>query len=546
MHIGDDFHSGADHGAFKAAIEKQLAGIARGIGDPFQATVSRTEDGISLDVWRAGDDDPVVSARVRFDAPHDGRDEWRSWLSLNIETASEITPLLTLGWVDSEPDAARGLNCVADIREGVYAKGNVVNALRADLRSALLAVAIHTSRAVALRTASDLAHAEHIPSSEQRKQKATPHRSGNGATSATPLGTGDIEGQCANVSELLIARLMKAMQSELADAESHFVGAGLAASAQRRFGAAMEWAMIGTAYGVEAKTNQIAMASFLGGEGTSWLYGLVGPVLIGGLASMSKSKLGKGAAFGLMATWALAMASITASDKGYLDRAQGYFPKSAEVLLHENAVAAARLRKEAADAELKRFGAPVKETSELLADAKRRWQAAEIKAAAERDADRRERDRESARRTALEAGVSLSAEELRLQEAIMNDPSRVWAWRTLFAIFGVVNFAGPMAISRVLEKWRDDHADTAASAKDVHKKKSEATLLRGSRAAQKAHAMSLLPSLLDELQRDGVAPKILAGLDLADISQKAAERFDRAVNGERVKRGRFRSADGPG
>jgi hypothetical protein len=68
---------------------------------------------------------------------------------------------------------------------------------------------------------------------------------------------------------LLIARLMKSMQNDLADAESQFVGAGLAASAQRRFGAAMEWAMIGTAYGVEAKTNQIAMASFLGGEGAS-------------------------------------------------------------------------------------------------------------------------------------------------------------------------------------------------------------------------------------------------------------------------------------
>jgi hypothetical protein len=89
----------------------------------------------------------------------------------------------------------------------------------------------------------------------------------------------------------------------------------------------MEWAMLATAYGVEAKTNQIAVSSFLGSGGASWLYGLVGPVLIGGLASLSKSKLGKGAAYGLMMTWAVAMASITASDKSFLDRAQGYFPK---------------------------------------------------------------------------------------------------------------------------------------------------------------------------------------------------------------------------
>jgi hypothetical protein len=544
----DDFDRGADHSQFQIAIEKQLTGIARGIGDPFRATVSKASDGISLDVWRAGDDDPVVSARVRFDAPHDGRDEWQSWLSLTLETANEITPLLTLAWIDSEPDVARGLNSAADVREGAYASGNVVNALRSDLRTALQAVAVPSSRSLVLRSSSEPVRVFVEPSAvEPRDQGEVSHRIGRRASKA-PLDAGDVEAQRGNVSELLIARLMKAMQTDLADAESDFVGAGIAVSAQQRFGQVMEWAMVGTAYGVEAKTNQIAMASFLGGEGASWLYGLVGPVLIGGLASMSKSKLGKGAAFGLMATWALAMASITASEKGYLDRAQGFFPKGAEVLLHENAIAAAALKKEAADAELKRLSAPAKETSELLVDARKRWQAAEIKAAAERDAERRERNREKARQSVVEAGIALSAEELRLREAIMNDPSRAWAWRTLFAIFGVINFAGPMAISRVLEKWRDDHAEAEATAKEGHKKKSEATLLRGSRAAQKAHAMSLLPALLDDLRQDGVAPDILAALELGDISQKAAERFDRAVNGKRVARGLFglwRSAEGP-
>jgi hypothetical protein len=57
--------------------------------------------------------------------------------------------------------------------------------------------------------------------------------------------------------------------------------------------------------------------------------------------------------------------------------------------------------------------------------------------------------------------------------------------------------------------------------------------------------LSLLPPKLDDLRLDGVAPEILAGLDLGDISEKAAERFDRAVNGQRVKKGLFRSAEGP-
>ena len=52
--------------------------------------------------------------------------------------------------------------------------------------------------------------------------------------------------------------------------------------------------MLGVAYGVEAKTNQAAMASIFKTAGASWLYGLVGPVLIGGLASLSRTKIGEG------------------------------------------------------------------------------------------------------------------------------------------------------------------------------------------------------------------------------------------------------------
>jgi hypothetical protein len=379
----------------------------------------------------------------------------------------------------------------------------------------------------------------------ERAEKLEDRR--QGAPAAPPVG--NLERQRANVSELLVSSLMQAMQRELAEAESHLAGPGVAASVRGRMGRAMEWAMLATAYGVEAKTNQIAVSSFLGSGAASWLYGLVGPVLIGGLAASSKSKLGKGAAYGLLMSWALAMASITASNQGYLDRAQGYFPKQAVVLAQEQAVGAARVRKDAADAELKRLGAPVKGASELLADARKRWQAAEIERAAKREAELRENARVQARKAAIDAGVALNEEELRLREAMQRDPSRAWAWGMLFAIFAVINLAGPLAVARVLEQWRADHMEAQASARDGHRKKSAAALLRGSRSAQQAHAMLLLPALLDDLKRSGVPPEVIAGLDLAEIGRKAAERFDRGVNARRAARRMFGlrgPAEGPG
>jgi hypothetical protein len=243
------------------------------------------------------------------------------------------------------------------------------------------------------------------------------------------------------------------------------------------------------------------------------------------------------------------MATITASEQGFLDRAQGFFPKQAGVLTKEHTVAAARVRKEAAEAELDRLNAPLKETSSLLADAKKRWQATEITREARHERELREKDRAQARQAAVMAGVALNDEELHLRRAMLNDPSRALAWWTLFAIFGVINLAGPLAISRVLERWRADHAEVEAGAKEGHRKKSAAALLRRSRSAQTAHAMLLIPALLDSLKRDGVGPEVLAGLDLSDISRKAAERFDRSINGKRARRSLFGPrgpAEGPG
>jgi hypothetical protein len=504
-------------------------------------------------------------------------------LTLCAETSEEQSTLLELAWQDDPgldeetalecrlaeleartdqrlPLGRRGLNAQADNRTGRYARGDVIGLLAGDLKRALAQglpartethalVPIEPPRPVPASvpdrgSASEESGRQPLQASDDLRALGRASRAGKRA----PVGV-HVEEQRANVSEFLISSLMQAMQRELAEVESHFVGPGVAASARGRIGRLMEWAMVGTAYGVEAKTNEIAVSSFLGGGGASWLYALVGPVLIGGLAVLSKSKLGKGAAYGLLMSWALAMASITASNQGYLDRAQGYFPRQPEVATREQAVAAARLRKEAAEGELKRLRAPVKGASEMLADARKRWQAAEIERAAKREADLREKARAQAGKAVIEAGVALNTEELQLREVILSDPSRTFAWWILFAIFAVINLAGPLAIARVLERWRADHAEAEAKAKDGHKKKSAAVLLRRSRSAQKAHAMLLLPALLHALKRDGVAPEAIAGLDLGDISQKAAERFDRGVNAKGAARRLFGlrgPAEGPG
>jgi hypothetical protein len=536
-----------------------------------QLRMAASKAGLAAAVTLAGDrallrfeDVPDGLPRIVavFSEGGDGAPGLSEQLSVLVESDEEQTTLLCVGWRDdpawgeevalharlaelegrtdeSLPLAHRGLNAPADVRTGRYAKGDVIRELAADLKRAAgnFRHAPEPSRAL---VAIGPAQAGPARGSDRGGTPAA----GEARAAGAPMAS-DIAAQRANVSELLISSLMQALQRDLAEGESYFAGLGAEAAARARFGRMMQWGMLGTAYGVEAKTNQIAVSSFLGSEGASWLYGLVGPVLIGGLPALAKTRVGKGAAYGLMMGWALAMASITASEKGYLDRAQAYFPKRAEVLAHEQAVGAARVRKEAAERDLKRFDAPAKETSALVVEARKRWQLPEIKRAAERESAVRAKGRGAARQAVVEARMALNGEELRLQEALLGDPSRALAWWTLFAIFGVINLAGPLAISRLLEQWRAEHGEAQRSARDGHKNKAAAALLRGSRSAQKAHAMLLLPALLEGLARDGVAREVIAGLDLGDIAQKAAERFDRGVNAQRVGR-RWFAPRGPG
>jgi hypothetical protein len=128
------------------------------------------------------------------------------------------------------------------------------------------------------------------------------------------------------------------------------------------------------------------------------------------------------------------------------------------------------------------------------------------------------------------------SEAFALRQAVDSDASRLWAWRSLFLIFGVINFAGPFAISRVLEKWRTDHAAARKDAQQDHKAREGAAALRHNRATQKARAMLLLPSALSELMEVGIAAGVLESLDQVDVAENAAERFDRSVNRQKYSR----------
>jgi hypothetical protein len=538
--------------AFREDVAEQLRFAAERAG--LSSSVTASEAKIVLEIAGSGSDGDGLRVVASFNDAREGVPGWVDWLTLLAETAEGRTPLLTLAWREDEglsgeenlrrclaewearvdldlPLERRGLNAKADVRTGRYGRGSVLGALLRDLQFASGATMGHEPHAVALRVEPlttlrrKSPSAEALPVIEVSAEPVSPP-----AQILNPMSA-------AAVSERLIAAVLQSMQKELHDHEARFAGAGLTSSAKARVSDAIEWAMLGVAYGVEAKTNQAAMASIFKTAGASWLYGLVGPVLIGGLASLNRTKSEKGAALALMACWALAMATITASDKTYLDGAQEWFPKGAAVLAHEKALAAAKQDRDGAEKELARLdGKPEDGTAALIADAKKRWQAKELAALEER----RKRDRETQRVAAAEqvkqAKDCVLSENFALRQAVDSDASRQWAWRSLFLIFGVINFAGPFAISRVLEKWRTDHGTAKKDAQDNHKFREAGAALRHNRATQKARAMLLLPAALSELVEEGIAAGVLARLDQVDVAEKAAERFDRSVNRQKYSR----------
>jgi hypothetical protein len=240
------------------------------------------------------------------------------------------------------------------------------------------------------------------------------------------------------LKERLIAETFEALRHELLSREAAVAGSGALASAKAKVLEAIEWAMLGTAYAVDAVTSRTAIGTFLPGD-ASWLYGLVGPVLIGGIGSLAKERADKAVAFGLMASWALFVGLVTASDETYLSGAQAWFPKGETVRAHELLDAGgARLPWRKVSRQAMR-GVNVTAVAML-----RRWQA-QIRKAAEaengkgqRPWRRRKRTQRAAARTVRESRLGRRAGGF----------ITVDAWRALFAIFTIINFAGPYGISR--------------------------------------------------------------------------------------------------
>jgi hypothetical protein len=554
--------------------------LARG---PLVAYAGVTGESAFLEIGPDGGE-AMFRLAVRFNDPRTQRDGWHSWLNARIETPDATFDLLTLAWIDAGeegPDAAddarlsariaqlerrvgetiplkeRGLNAEADIREGPYARGDAMRRLSNELRaltagcayqagaaSVTLPVPAGSSRAAQkARKASEVPAAPVVLDAVFEVSEPVRERAG-AAIAAKPEPTREVSPRrtpsLAELNERLIGQVLQSMQQDLARLEARFAGTGAGSSLKAKLIELLEWAMLAVAYATEAKTNQRAVASFIPGDGASWLYGLVGPVLIGGLAALTKSKAGKAAAFCLMASWALAMATVTAWNKEYLDGAQGWFPKGPAVLTHEKALAAARLDVVAEEKEVSRLeNKPGTNTAALVADARRRWQAKELQALGEKQQEREAAALAAAKEALKKAKTRASGEEFGLREALLKDESRLWAWRSLFLIFGVINFAGPFAISRVIEKWREDHAGAKTGAQDDHVVREEAKALRHGRPAQKARAIKLVAVAIGELERDGIPADLLDQLDGAGLSSTAAERFDRVVNPRKFAR-RFR------
>jgi hypothetical protein len=521
--------------AFEDQFRKDIAAQLRSLG---KGDVTVSPDRVVLEVESAGDEVLRIVAGLNED--HLGRPGWANWGQLRVETADRTTPLLMLAWRDVEGDGgigslearvnpdlpleARGLNASADIREGKYRRGDVLDRLRIDLEAASGHSAPRSSRALVRTDAPRREVAARGP-----VEGLAPDQVVDAEFEPVVSGKGRIP-SLDELKERLIAEIFEALQHELLSREAAAAGRGALASAKANVLEAIEWAMLGTAYAVDAVTSRTAIGTFLPGD-ASWLYGLVGPVLIGGIGSLAKEKVDKLVAFGLITGWALFVGLVTASDETYLSGAQAWFPKGETVRAHEQALNLARLDQTAADKEITRLeGKTGVNVTAAFTEAKRRWQAQEIRKAAEAEKREGTAALETAKAIFKDAAGHVVREESALKKAMLEDSSRAEAWRALFAIFTIINFAGPYGISRVLGKWRREHVSAKADAESGHHAREGAKLLRGSPGAQKARAMGLYGAAIEKLGKDGIASDLLNQLNGADIAADAAERFDRSVN----------------
>lgn len=531
---------------FRDDIAAQLRGL--GMGD-----VAVSPDRIVLE-WESTGEGPL---RVVVGLKEDpiGQSGWADWLQLRIESEDRITHLLTLAWFHGgfasleqrvDPDLPldrRGLNAASDIREGRYCRGDVLDRLRADLDAVSGHEARRSSQALTRtdwprRTAAvvepvkNLAADKPVDAEFEIVAQSTVARN----SAPVPTRTPSLE----ELKERLVSELFEALQRELLSREATVRGSRASSSVKANVLKVHEWAMLGVAYAVDAVTSRTAIGTFLPGN-ASWLYGLVGPVLIGGLGSLARERIERVAAASLTTAWALFVGLVTASDETYLSGAQAWFPKGDLVRAHEQALSLARLDQTAADREVARLEANTGvNVTAAVAGARRRWQAEEARKAAEAEKRDIKQALEDAKMQLKNASGRVVREEAALRQVMLTDASRLEAWGALFAIFSLINFVGPYAISRILGKWRSDHAAARADAEAGHHARESANVLRTSRGAQKARAMGFFAAAVETLSIDRIPVDLLNQIDGAEVAASAAERFDRSVNpGKYQPRARF-------
>jgi hypothetical protein len=346
---------------FREDIAAQLRGL--GIGD-----VAVIPDRVVLELESASEGWLRVVAGLNEDEV--GRPGWAEWVYLRIESEDRVTPLLTLAWVDDgrgslekrvDPDlplAERGLNAPSDIREGRFRRGDVLERLRTELGAvAGYDAALRPSRALTrtepprpeVAIARPIRHQPPANIVDAEFEVVTPAaRRSDVASNGARIPSAD------ELKEMLIAKIFEALQHELLSREAAVRGAGALPRLKSGVVELLEWSMLGVAYAVDAVTSRTAIGTFLPGN-ASWLYGLVGPVLIGGLGMLAREKIDRITAFGLTGGWALFVGVVTASAETYLSGAQAWFPKGETVRSHEQALARAHLDQAAAGKEVTRL-----------------------------------------------------------------------------------------------------------------------------------------------------------------------------------------------
>lgn len=533
--------------------------------------VKRDHDRAALEVTAAQTEDVGLSIVAVFNDGGDFGEGWENWLELRLEADGEAEVLLTLAWLEgsetdidaSLPLEQRGLNAIADVREGRLARGDAVKALAKEVKARAGAGGFYRTSAAEIflpapvrsGSAGKIEEPDDVPVASDVEFEV-PEVEAVSAPSAIAVRapqrrTPSLE----ELNERLIGEVVEAMQRELVQKDAQFARAGMHSTAKGRLAEGLEWAVLGVCYYVETRTNQVSMSSIMG-EAGSWAFGLIGPVVIGWLASLGLSDssantktgkehrpgvpAGRVAGIGLIAGWALTMAMVTASTPDYVKRAQALFPKGPVVLAHEKALAAARLDAAAAEREVRRIESkPSADTARLVAEAKKRWQAKALEAAAAAEREHGDAALGAARRALKETQATLSAEEFARDQALLGDPSAAWAWRSVAGILLFINVIVPLAVAWIIEKFRRDHAAAKAKAQADHVLGEEAKFLRQGRPAQKARAIQLMAVAMERLEREGVPVALLDGLEGASPAETAAGRFDRIVNAEKFKR-RFR------